>query len=92
MSEIKPTVRTCPHCGAKLSRFEIPEAAGFAQPFHLACFNDECPYYVRGWTWMVENFGVRSSYRYRVDPGSGQESPVAVWSPEALKSHILPDE
>jgi hypothetical protein len=64
----------------------------FDHEYDLACFNDSCPYYVRGWTWMEHEYGVRSSYRYRVDPRSGHASPLAVWSAAALRSSILPDE
>ena len=91
MTDTEPSQRKCPHCGAHLSRFEIPDAAGFDEPYHLACFNDECPYYLRGWAWMLEQYGVRSSYRYRVDPKSGHESPLAVWSSTALKGNVVPD-
>jgi hypothetical protein len=63
----------------------------FDHAFDLACFNDECPYYVRGWAWMEQQFGVKSSYRYRVDPRSGWASPLPVWSPTALRSSLLPD-
>jgi hypothetical protein len=80
---------TCPHCGAALVALELPEAGAWDHPHHLACFNDDCSYYVRGWTWMSERFGVRSSYRYRVDPQSGLASPIAVWSPTALRSRIV---
>jgi hypothetical protein len=38
---------------------------------------------------MEERYGVKSSYRYRLDPVSGEASPVAVWSPDALKDRIL---
>ncbi len=82
---------TCPHCGAPLARFELPEA-GFDHSFDLACFNDDCPYYVRGWTWMEEQFGVRSSYRYRIDAQNGRASPLAVWSSTALRSRILEED
>ncbi len=90
MTTIATTPDVCPHCGSRLLRVELPEAAGFSEPYHLACFNDACPYYVRGWTWMSEQFGVHSSYRYRIDPRSGEASPIAVWSPSALRSKILP--
>ncbi|HSB20670.1 MAG TPA: hypothetical protein VLD85_11720 [Anaeromyxobacteraceae bacterium] len=80
---------TCPHCGAPLAILRLPEALS-DHAYDLACFDDRCPYYVRGWTWMEEKFGVRSSYRYRVDPRSGHASPLAVWSPTALRSSILP--
>jgi len=82
---------SCLHCGTPLVRLELPEA-GFDHPYDLVCFEDACPYYVRGWTWMEERFGVKSSYRYRVDPRSGFASPLAVWSRNALRSSILLEE
>lgn len=82
-------VLTCPHCGQTLTPFSLPEAGGWDTPFQLACFNDECPYYVRGWIWMEEKFGVKSSYRHRLDPPSGTTSPLPVWSPTAIRNFIL---
>ncbi len=79
----------CPHCGVKVQPFELPEAAGWGCSFQLACFNDECSYYRRSWVWMQEHFGVRSAYRYRLDPATGASSPLPVWSPTALKDRIL---
>jgi len=79
----------CPHCNETLQPFELPEQGGWDSPFHLACFNDECPYYIRGWERMQEQFGVKSSYRYRLDPSTGKASPLAVWSPHALRDRIL---
>jgi hypothetical protein len=79
----------CPHCSGLLRPFELPEEGGWDSAFHLACFNDDCPYYRQGWKWMEEQFGVKCSYRYRLDPVSGEASPIAVWSPEALKSRIM---
>ncbi len=82
--------KTCPHCGAQLAAFDLPELV-FDHPYDLACFNDECPYYVRGWIWMEQQYGVKASYRYRIDPQSGRASPVAVWSPTALRDNIISD-
>jgi hypothetical protein len=79
----------CPHCNGRLEPFQLPEEGGWDNSFHLACFNDECPYYERGWKWMEQQFGVKCSYRYRLDPASGEASPIAVWSPTALRSRIL---
>jgi hypothetical protein len=79
----------CPHCGQALQAFELPPNTGWQTDFQLACFNDECPYYVRGWEWMRERYAVNASYRYRVDPGSGQASPLAVWSETALRDRVL---
>jgi hypothetical protein len=67
----------------------VPEEGGWESPFHLACFNDDCGYFVRGWEWMEQQYGVKSSYRYRLDPATGQASPLAVWSRQALKDRIL---
>lgn len=89
MSEAIAT--SCPHCGAPLERFGLPDTV-YDHAFDLACFNDECPYYVRGWTWMEQQYGVKSSYRYRIDPRNGWASPIPVWSPSALRSCILPDD
>jgi hypothetical protein len=81
----------CAHCGTRLQRVELPEAL-FDHVYDLACFNDDCPYYVRGWAWMEKQFGVKSSYRYRVDSRNGRASPLPVWSATALRNSILPDD
>ena len=83
---------TCPHCGALLKRFSLPEAGGWDTDYQLACFNDDCPYYREGWDWMRENYEAKASYRYRVDPATGCASPLAVWSPTALLDRILDDD
>jgi hypothetical protein len=83
------SVPACPHCGEALVPFSLPEACGWETPFQLACFNDDCPYYVRGWAWMEERYGVKTSYRHRLDPSSGTASPLPVWSPTALRALIL---
>ncbi len=80
---------TCAHCGGPLAPFQLPDTV-YDHAYDLACFNDECPYYVRGWAWMEQQFGVRTSYRYRIDSQSGHASPLPVWSPTALRSSILP--
>ena len=82
---------TCPHCNATLEKWATPEGTAWG-PFLHVCFNDDCPYYVRGWTWMEQQYGVRASYRYRVDAFSGFETPVPVWSSTALRNAILPDD
>jgi len=79
----------CPHCGARLDAVALPDTLS-DHPFDLVCFNDDCPYYVRGWAWMEQQFGVVSSYRHRVDGHSGFASPLRVWSPTAIRSSIIP--
>ena len=83
--------RQCPHCGGPLRSFILPDNSGWQEPAHSACFNDDCGYFRRGWNWMEERYGVRASYRYRVNPATGEESPLAVWSPDALRDRIVAD-
>jgi hypothetical protein len=87
LPEPDPTPR-CPHCSTPLSRFSLPEAGGWTDTYHLACFNDDCPYFRDGWAWMLERYGVKSSLRYRIDL-QGRESPLPVWSAEAIRDRIL---
>ena len=82
-------VPRCPHCNDPLQPFELPDNTGWQTEFHAACFNDECPYYRHGWEWMESRFGVKSSYRFRINPATGKALPIGVWSPDALKNRIL---
>jgi hypothetical protein len=92
-SPVRAASLSCPHCGAVLRRFRIPEQSGWQQPFQWACFNNDCPYYREGWEWMWEHYRAKASYRYRLlDPLTGQTSPLAVWSETALLERILDDE
>jgi hypothetical protein len=86
MTEDRPV---CPHCNQPLQAFELPDNAGWESEFQFACFNDDCPYYVRGWQHMDSNYAVKASYRFRFDPFTGEKSPIAVWSPDALKDRII---
>jgi hypothetical protein len=83
--------RRCPHCGGSLQPFALPDNTGWKEPVHWACFDDDCEYFRRGWNWMEERFGVRASYRYRVDPATRKDSPLGVWSSTALRDRILGD-
>lgn len=77
---------TCPHCGAPLTPLELPEVL-FSYADDLACFQDDCPYFLRGWSWMERHFGVKASYRYRIDARTGHASPLAVRGPRPAASY-----
>jgi hypothetical protein len=70
----------CPHCGGTLNPLGLPEAL-VAYAHDLACFDDACPYYVRGFAWMEQQFGVQASYRYRIDAQTGHPSPMIARGP-----------
>lgn len=82
-------VPQCPHCGETLKKWTTPQLTCWGTAYHYVCFNDECPYYVKGWDWMLTQFQQKASYRYRLDPSTGEEGPVPVWSPDALKNGII---
>jgi hypothetical protein len=91
MSSEKPAQK-CPHCQSVLLPWRSPDMTTWGGALQLVCFNDDCPYYVRGWEWMKTKYNVVASYRYRLDPKTGESGPLAVWSPTALKSDIVQDE
>lgn len=75
-----------------MSRWANPDQSTWTGGFQFVCFNDDCPYFVRGWLWMLERFNVTASYRYRFDPATGEAGPLPVWSKKALRCNILEDE
>ena len=79
----------CPHCGVKMLKWLPPIDAGWGTHAHFVCFNDECPYYIRGWVWMKEQYERKVSYRHRLDPETGDSAPLPVWSPTAMKDRIV---
>jgi hypothetical protein len=82
----------CPHCGQALAKWENPDLNSWGGEYQYVCFNDECPYYTRGWAWMREKFNVNASYRYRFNPETGERGPLPVWSKNALRTSILTNE
>ena len=79
----------CRYCDQPMLRWENPQLSTWSGEFQYVCFNDECPYFVCGWAWMLSQFNVTASYRYRLDPTTMETGPLPVWSKEALKGGII---
>lgn len=74
-----------------MRRWANPDGVSWTGGFQYVCFNDDCPYFVRGWNWMKEHYNVAGSYRHRLDPETGQSGPLPVWSAEDFRGNIIPD-
>jgi len=88
---IKETL-CCPYCGEKMSKWAVPEnpfEVTWDNDFMYICFNDACPYYVRGWDFMYRDGNRGASYRLRYNPDKDCCMPVPVPSPNALRENII---
>jgi len=82
------TKMLCPHCGVRMRKWSPSPVSTWSSQVQYVCFNDECPYYVRGWDWMMENRMVKASYRHRHSPSTGRSGPLPVFSPNDYKNQI----
>ena len=82
---------SCPHCHAPLSSWSVPPGASWSEEVFHVCFNDACPFYVAGWSWMQEQYGQVASYRFLRNPATGATSSLPVWSAQATRERILED-
>jgi hypothetical protein len=85
---------TCPHCGKKMSKWagtqlQYGGCTTWTGDFLYVCFNDECPYFVKGWDWMWNNYHRHVSYRHMLDPDTGKTNPFPVKSKDALRKGII---
>jgi SAM-dependent methyltransferase len=60
----------CPYCQQALSKWEVPDDPCIDWPndFLYLCFNDFCPFVVRGWRHMWNQGILGTSYRYLFNP------------------------
>ena len=73
-------------------RWSNPQQGTWGGDYQFVCFNDDCPYFIRGWAWMKEQYNAKASYRFRIDPTTGGKGPLPVWSKSAMRSSILQEQ
>lgn len=81
----------CPHCGEPLSKWEVPDdpCIDWPNPYLFLCFNDACPFVVRGWRVLWEQGFPGASYRYLYNPETGASTTVPIRSLNDLKPGIV---
>jgi SAM-dependent methyltransferase len=80
----------CPYCVSGLRKWEVPQHVWAEWPndyFHV-CFNDDCPYFVRGWNTM-ERQGASGSYRLMYDDLRDACGPIPVLTDSMLRDGII---
>ncbi len=90
---VKETLR-CPHCDEKLQKWEVPDnpfCQTWDNDFMYICFNDACPYFVRGWDRMYSETNQGMSYRLMYNPEKDRCMPIPVPTHMALKDGIMED-
>lgn len=80
----------CPHCGDALRRWEAPTGpfAEWDSEHYYICFNDRCPFYVRGWDTMAKQGNLGFSYRLLYERKRDRFSSIPVTGPGSLRSSI----
>ncbi|MBI5586174.1 MAG: hypothetical protein HY892_20380 [Deltaproteobacteria bacterium] len=88
---IKETL-CCPYCGEKLLKWAVPDnpfSQTWDNEYMYICFNDTCPYYVRGWEHMAKEVQKPVSYRLMYNPERDYCLPIPVPTPFALREGIM---
>jgi len=81
----------CPYCQKRLIRWEVPDDPCIDWPneYLYLCFNDSCPFVVRGWRHMWNQGTVGVSYRYLFNPETGASNTVPIRSLMDLRPGIM---
>jgi len=89
--------RVCPYCGEGLKKWTVPHSPfeiqnWYETDFLYICFNDECPYFQRGWQWMWARQKRNVSYRHMYNPVTHRTGPMPVPTSYALRDGIVEEE
>jgi SAM-dependent methyltransferase len=81
----------CPHCNCSLSKWAVPQTpfTEWDEEFMYVCFNDHCPYLLRGWQAMERQGNRGFSYRLMYNPGNDRCTPMPIPSLGAFRESIV---
>ena len=85
----EPKRPACDHCHVPMKKWATPANSTWKTDFLWVCFNDECPYFVRGWDHMMKTQEAKASYRHSLNPETGATGPLPCWSYNAQKDRII---
>jgi len=82
---------TCPYCDSRLKRWAVPQTpfTEYDTEFMYVCFDDRCPFLVRGWDTLSRQGNHGFSCRFMYDPDRDVCLSVPVPSLRALRESIL---
>jgi SAM-dependent methyltransferase len=82
---------TCPYCASRLKKWEVPQTpfTEYDSEFMYVCFDDQCPFLVRGWDTMSSQGNHGFSCRFMYDPARDVCLSVPVPSLRALRESIV---
>jgi len=75
-----------------MSKWRAADLNAWGPVVQYVCFNDQCPYFIKGWKWMEEKYGTTCSYRHRYNPETKESGPLPVFSNDIGKSQIVEDD
>lgn len=89
-SQIGQTLK-CPYCGEKMKKWLVPDDpfTEWDNEYMYICFNDNCPYLVRGWKVMFDQGIFGTSYRLMYDPQRDCVMAAPIHSLTDLKDFVV---
>ncbi|MBF0367935.1 MAG: hypothetical protein HQL52_00605 [Magnetococcales bacterium] len=89
--------KDCIHCGQPMplwavSSHDYSDGLGFGTPVMRVCFNDECPFHVKGWNTMHDSYGRIGSVRFFFNPFDGDNGALPVAHKDAMRGDIIEEE
>ena len=83
----------CPYCDDRLRKWAVPQTpfTEWDEEHMYICFNDRCPYLLRGWQAMARQGNAGFSYRFMYIPGNHLCTAIPVPGLKAFRESIVDD-